>query len=102
MSVSECCPPLPAWLPNACSCSGVWTKARLSDPISRKLAGAPGSVFGAVLSLTRGIEATFWSMKAFTPTMPPRTMGRVTANATANRPSTTRAGERGALTSRAG
>src|SRR6266516_1310593 len=35
------------------------------------------------------------------PTMPPRTMGRVTANATANRPSTTRAGERGALTSRA-
>ncbi len=94
MSVSERCPPSLDASPKAARSSGVCTWARVSDPMRRKLAGWPGSVFSAVLTFTRGISSIFRSMNAFTPTTPPRTSGTDTASATAKRPSRTRGNER--------
>src|SRR5262249_46123750 len=65
-----------------------------------KLAGWPGSVSPAVLTLTRGISSTFVSMYLFTPTMPAVTRGSEIASATAKRPNRTRTNDRTGSTNR--
>jgi hypothetical protein len=97
MIVSERCPPASAGLPKACCSAGDRSaKARVSDPINKKFAGAPGSVSAAVLTLMRGIESILRSMKTLTPTTPISTSGSATASASANRRSTTRTNGRAA------
>ena len=67
--VSERAPASAVGLPNAFSCVWFFTNERVSEPRSRKFSPLGGAA--AVMSLTRGMRSTFWSMNLLTATTAP-------------------------------